>query len=75
MRTEEKWNISATDEQKWNPFFASEAFLELGGHVKKKANIMSFFPLFLSFFKTVIFTLDMDILTITMVTHDSRMVF
>ena len=23
-----KWNISATNEQQWNPFFASEAFLE-----------------------------------------------
>ena len=28
VRCEEKWNISATDERKWNPIFASEAFLE-----------------------------------------------
>ena len=31
VRCEEKWNISATDERKWNPIFASEAFLESKG--------------------------------------------
>ena len=31
VRCEEKWNISATDERKWNPIFAPEAFLESKG--------------------------------------------
>ena len=31
VRCEEKWNISATDERKWNPIFEAEAFLESKG--------------------------------------------
>ena len=36
VRCEEKWNISATDERKSNPIFASEAFLESEGMWRKK---------------------------------------
>ena len=44
MRCEEKWNISATDERKWNPIFASEAFLESKGMWRKKTALRHVFP-------------------------------
>ena len=46
-RCEEKWNISATDERKWNPIFESEAFLESKGMSRKKTALC--FSLNLSF--------------------------
>ena len=44
MRCEEKWNISATDERKWNPIFESEAFLESKGMWRKKTALGHVFP-------------------------------
>ena len=44
-----KWNISATNGRKWNPFFASEAFLECEEEKNGTRSCFPYFSLFLSF--------------------------
>ena len=39
-----KWNISATDGSKWNPFFVLETFLESKGMWRKKTALRHVFP-------------------------------
>ena len=46
-RCEEKWNISATDERKWNPFFAAGAFLESSITRRRKNRVYPIFDCFI----------------------------